>query len=110
MPAVHYFKLSPDEGSADGQWQYGECLRDGKDISKDLISTAQYFKLSADQGSAYGQCCYGRYLEMGQIFPKIRCQQGIISNFHPMKEVLMANAVMADIFEKRQIFQKIWSQ
>jgi TPR repeat protein len=34
--AAHLFKLSADQGNADGQWLYGVCLHDGKEISKDL--------------------------------------------------------------------------
>jgi TPR repeat protein len=44
------------------QCYHGRYLRDGTDISKDLISTAHYCKLSADQGNADSQRCYGRNL------------------------------------------------
>jgi TPR repeat protein len=67
--AAHYFKLSADQGNANGQWRYGECLRDGKGIPIDLEGAAHYFKLSADQGNAAGQWLYGVCLQDGQGIP-----------------------------------------
>jgi TPR repeat protein len=62
ISGARYFKLSADQGNADGQCCYGRSLRDGTGISKDLISAAHYFELSADQGSVDDQCSYGRHL------------------------------------------------
>jgi TPR repeat protein len=44
-----------DQGNADGQCLYGECLRDGRGIRMDLGGAVHYFKLAADQGNADGQ-------------------------------------------------------
>jgi hypothetical protein len=46
---------------------------------------------------------------MGLIFQKIWSRQHIISNFQQLKEMLMVNVVMAEIFEMGQGFQKIWN-
>jgi TPR repeat protein len=56
--ASYYFKLSADQGNADGQCNYGCCLEHGRCIEKDLKLAAYYFKLSADQGNAGGQSNY----------------------------------------------------
>jgi hypothetical protein len=107
---AHYFKLSADEGSADGQRRSGRDLRDATDLSKDLISIAHYFKLSADQGNAFGQRRSSRYLRDG-----IDISTDLISTAHYFKlsadpEVLTVSGDMANVSEMGQIFQKIWSQ
>jgi TPR repeat protein len=53
--AAHYFKLSVDQGNADGEYCYGLCLQYGTGISKDLKRAAHYFKRSADQENAKRQ-------------------------------------------------------
>jgi TPR repeat protein len=64
--AAHYFKLSADQGDADGQFCYGICLRYGKGVSSDMRTAAHYFQLSADQGNAVGQVRYGECLLFGK--------------------------------------------
>jgi TPR repeat protein len=63
--ATHYFKLSSDQGNADGQFWHGVCLH-GTGIPKDLKGAWNYFKLSADQRNADGHFPYGQYLLDGK--------------------------------------------
>jgi TPR repeat protein len=59
------YKLSADQGNAEGQWRYGVCLLNGEGVEVDLRMAAHYFKLSADQGNAEGQWRYGACLLNG---------------------------------------------
>jgi hypothetical protein len=43
-PAAHCFKLSADQGNADDQRFYGECLGPGIEMSTDLKSAGDSFK------------------------------------------------------------------
>jgi TPR repeat protein len=47
--AVHYFKLSADQGNSYGQLCYGARLACGDGISMNKSLAAHYFKMSADQ-------------------------------------------------------------
>jgi TPR repeat protein len=60
--ARDYFKLSADQGNANGQYWYGICLRDGTGTSENQSEAAKYFKLSADEGYPPAQYDYGRCL------------------------------------------------
>jgi TPR repeat protein len=64
--AVKYYRLSADQGNADGQWRYGFCLESGKGVGIDLAEAVEYYRLSADQGNADGQWHYGFCLESGK--------------------------------------------
>jgi TPR repeat protein len=64
--AAHYFKLAADQGHADGQVNYGDCLFHGRGIAVDFGKAAHYFKLAADQGHADGQFNYGHCLFHGR--------------------------------------------
>jgi hypothetical protein len=57
VKAAKYFKLSADQGNADGQCLYGIALRDGIGVARNPAEAAKYFKLSADQGNANGLFC-----------------------------------------------------
>jgi TPR repeat protein len=57
--AAYYFKLSADQGLAEGQYRYGICLHKGDGVQRNFEMAAYYFKLSADQGHALGQFKYG---------------------------------------------------
>jgi TPR repeat protein len=63
--AVHYFKLSADQGNAAGQCQWGMCLLAGKVVQRDITNAIQYFKLSAENGSPQGQAIVGWMTENG---------------------------------------------
>jgi TPR repeat protein len=43
--AAAHFKLSADEGNADGQFHYGNCLLYGQGVPTNYSEAAHYFKL-----------------------------------------------------------------
>jgi TPR repeat protein len=53
--AADYFRLSADQGNAEGQFAYGKSLSNGDGVVMDKSLAAHYFKLSADQGNAHAQ-------------------------------------------------------
>jgi hypothetical protein len=57
--AAHYYKLAVDQGYADAQYNYGNCLKKGEGVSTDFKGAAHYFILAADQGIAAAQLNYG---------------------------------------------------
>jgi TPR repeat protein len=56
--AVHYFKLSADQGIAEAQYICRLTLATCEGISMNKSLAIHYFKLSADQGKAEGQFAY----------------------------------------------------
>jgi TPR repeat protein len=64
--AVHYYKLSADQGFAAAQYNYGFMLARGEGISMNKSLAVHYFKLSADQSFAEAQCYYGFMLASGE--------------------------------------------
>jgi TPR repeat protein len=48
--AVHYYKLSADQGCPRGQSNYGFVLYTGEGIPMNKSFAPHYFKLAADQG------------------------------------------------------------
>jgi tRNA A-37 threonylcarbamoyl transferase component Bud32 len=59
------WKALADQGNAWGQNNYGNCLKNGLGVGKNLSEAAKYYKLSADQGNASGQINYGHCLDNG---------------------------------------------
>jgi TPR repeat protein len=59
-------KQDADRGDSSAQFNYGNCLKNGKGVSKDLKEAARYYKMSADQGNAHGQNNYGDCLRNGE--------------------------------------------
>jgi hypothetical protein len=55
--------LSADQGNADGQNGYGNCLQHGHGIAQNSAMAVEYYKLSADQGNPHGQANYVRSLQ-----------------------------------------------
>jgi TPR repeat protein len=53
--AVHYLKLSADQGNADAQFRYGLQLAKGEGVGRDRMQAAHYYKLAADQKHAYAR-------------------------------------------------------
>jgi TPR repeat protein len=56
--AVHYFKLSADQGNVEAQREYGVRVARGDGIEMDKAQAARYFKLAADQGDVDAQFAY----------------------------------------------------
>jgi TPR repeat protein len=43
--AAEYYRLSAEQGNADGQFNFGVCLENGSGVDKDLIRAAEYYRL-----------------------------------------------------------------
>ena len=65
VAAVHYYKLSADQGNEYAQAFYGRCLEEGSGVEQDLVAAAHYYKLSADKGKAPTQLLYAKCLVEG---------------------------------------------
>jgi serine/threonine-protein kinase len=63
-------KALADQGDAESQNEYGDCLFHGDGIAKDLTEAVRYYKMSADHGNSRGQYRYGLCLEHGHGTPK----------------------------------------
>jgi TPR repeat protein len=59
-------KQDADKGNAHSQFNYGNCLKKGEGVRKDLKEAARCYKMSADQGNANGQVNYARCLQSGE--------------------------------------------
>jgi TPR repeat protein len=60
-----YYRSAADRGEPEGQFQYGLCLFNGRDIPVNQAEAASYFKLSAEQGYRDAQYWYGHCLSKG---------------------------------------------
>jgi TPR repeat protein len=54
--------LSADQGIAEAQLNYGNCLAKGDGIAMNKSQAAHYFEMSADQRIAEAQLTYGLLL------------------------------------------------
>jgi TPR repeat protein len=56
--AAEYYRLSADQGNSEGQWRYGDCLRNGKGVTRDPVEAMRWYKRSSDQCNVDGQRRY----------------------------------------------------
>jgi TPR repeat protein len=64
--AAHYFKLAPDQGNADGQWNWAMQLLTSDAIPVCALTNAShYFRFSPENGSARGQAIVDWMAEHG---------------------------------------------
>jgi TPR repeat protein len=61
--AVHYYKLSADQGHPYAQFNYAVLLDTGDGIAMDKSLAAHYYKLSADLGTTPAQARYDSILK-----------------------------------------------
>jgi TPR repeat protein len=102
--AVHYFKLSADQGHAEAQLHYGICLFNGRDSPANLSVAAHYFKLSADQRYPDDQFRYAVALLNGRgiskdhshatHYFKLAADQGVAPAHVEYAECLRADVVV----------------
>ena len=55
--AARMFKLAADQGHAESQAMYGNCLENGFGVEKDVQQAVIYYKRAADQGDEAGKFC-----------------------------------------------------
>jgi hypothetical protein len=62
--------MSADQGNAYAQNEYGNCLKNGEGVARNLPEAVQYFRMSVDQGNAAGENSYGMLLLRGEGIDK----------------------------------------
>ena len=60
------YRLSAEQGNADGQIHLGLMYGDGKGVTQDYKEAAKWFRLSAEQGNADAQSNLGVMYSHGQ--------------------------------------------
>lgn len=68
--AAKWFRLSADQGVADGQYNLGQCYLNGHGVPQDIHAAAKWFKLAADQGHAQAQNNCGRCYLLDNAEPR----------------------------------------
>jgi hypothetical protein len=63
--AAAYYKLSGDQDTARGQYNYGACLENGRGVVRDGVRAAQQYKQAANQGDKHAQFAYSHCLTEG---------------------------------------------
>jgi TPR repeat protein len=64
VEAARYYKMSGDQGNAQGQCHYGKCLEHGRGVDRDEVAADHYYLLAASQGVAEAQYLCGHRLLM----------------------------------------------
>ena len=59
---IELIQLAADQGQTQAQIRYGQCLRSGDGVERDIAKAGRYFKAAADTGDPDGQLSYGLYL------------------------------------------------
>jgi TPR repeat protein len=52
--AAEFYRLSAEQGNADGQCCFGICLELGFGVAQDLVDAADFYQLAAEQGHHMG--------------------------------------------------------
>jgi hypothetical protein len=68
--AIHYFKLSADQGSNLAQHLYAEQLLSGTDVQKDEKLGVEYLQRAADQGLIPAQLRLAALFHQGRVIPR----------------------------------------
>jgi TPR repeat protein len=100
--AIRYFKLSADQGNADGQSSYGLCLVSGIGVPMDKSLGAHYLRLSADQGHPDDQVIYGMYLN-GEGDPMNNHSRRSITNRQQIKDTSSVRRSMGVVFTMARV-------
>jgi localization factor PodJL len=56
--AVKYWKLSADQGNANGQLGYGICLEAGTGVAKNVEEAKKYYKMAMEKGCVLAERAY----------------------------------------------------
>lgn len=64
------WKILADEGQAEAQYQYAQCLIAGRDVPEDYVEAARLLEKAAKQGHALAQHELARCYRMGRGVPK----------------------------------------
>jgi TPR repeat protein len=68
--AVKWYRLSAEQGYADGQFSLGAMYKNGQGVPQDYKEAVKWWKLSAEQGDADAQLNLGRMYREGKGVPQ----------------------------------------